>query len=91
MIDRGIERGKYDATLPIRERLAAALVFLEGFVGDDAFSTLTTLPPSIVASIITDLQYLSRISIDILTKCQRQTTNVVPPSFHGAELSQLAR
>lgn len=80
----GIDRGKYDMTLPIRDKLVEALQFLERFesINSDSFPSL---PESLVRPLVADIDRIKGIAEEIPIKCQRQTTNVVPPSFHGAE------
>ena len=85
MYARGIERGKYDATLPIRERLVALLDFLVPFDREETVLCSKEIPQPLIDSIINELRSVKQIAVDIPAKCQRQTTSVVPPSFHGAE------
>ena len=85
MVDRGIERGKYDAALPIRERLAEVLRFLEPFERGHGLDKLADIPGPLVHSLAGEMESLKRIADEIPVKCQPQTTCVVPPSFHGAE------
>jgi pimeloyl-ACP methyl ester carboxylesterase len=84
--DLGIDRGKYDATLPIREKLAEVLGFLERFERIDS-DRFPNLPESLVVSLEREIGQLRHIADDIPNKCKRQTSSVVPPSFHGAEVT----
>jgi hypothetical protein len=87
MVARGIDRGKYDATLPIRQELTTVLEFLEPFEGDGGAELFAELPRLHATTIISEINALGRIVADIPVKCQlqTQTTGVVPPSFHGSE------
>jgi hypothetical protein len=82
---RGIERGKYDATLPIRQELTTVRDFLEPFEQKGGAEVFAELPRLHVISIVSEIEGLKRIVDSIPVNCQLQTTNVVPPSFHGAE------
>jgi L,D-transpeptidase-like protein len=79
------ERGKYDATLPIRVELGKVLNFLEPFPRGKGIETFSTMPQALSNSLAMELQALIQIAEEIPIKCQLQTTNVVPPSFHGSE------
>jgi hypothetical protein len=86
MLSRGLDRGKYDATLPIRQKLRKAADLL------NHFETLTDaqwdkLPQPLAHSLLKDLAKLAEIARSIPAKCQLQPTGVVPPSFHGQETS----
>ena len=82
---RGIERGKYDATLPIRQELTTVRDFLEPFEQEGTAEFFAELPRLHVTVLITEIEGLRRIVDSIPVNCQLQTTNVVPPSFHGNE------
>jgi hypothetical protein len=83
---RGLDRGRYDATLPIREELARVLGFLEPFEQDCGAERLTELPRLHVSVLLSHLAALQRITEDIQTKCQIQPpTGVVLPSYQGSE------
>jgi hypothetical protein len=86
MLSRGLDRGKYDATLPIREKLHKAADLLK------QFETLTDaqwdeLPQRLTRSFLEDLTELAEIARSIPVKCQLQQTAVVPPGFHVQEAS----
>jgi hypothetical protein len=82
---RNIERGKYDATLPIREKLADVLAFLEPFDRCEFIKEFSELPRPLFDSIATELEALKAVAEEIPSRCLEQTTSVVPPGFHGAE------
>ncbi len=85
LLERGIDRGKYDDTLPIREKLNEVLLFLEPFDQENGVERLVELPRLLTDSLIRDIESLKTIADEIPRKCQTQTTSVVPPSFHGSE------
>jgi len=73
MVARGIDRGKYDATLPIRQELTTVLEFLEPFEGDGGAELFAELPRLHADTIISEINGLGRIVDDIPVKCQLQT------------------
>jgi predicted nucleotide-binding protein len=85
MVARGIERGKYDATLKIRENLNKVVGFVRPFASDAAAAAFTEAPQTISDAIVQDLRKLSAIAKEVPIKCQRPTTSAVPPSYNGQE------
>lgn len=85
MLSLGVERGKYDATLTIRENLATAVSFLDPFRDGAWNQSLSEIPRPIADSLVNEIEMLRKIAEEIVVRCQRQTTGVVPPSYHGAE------
>jgi hypothetical protein len=90
LFDRlGIDRGRYDATGPIRSKLSEVLEFLGTFesIGADKFPML---PSAIVESLIDQLRVIAGIADDVRTKCRRwplAAVGVVPPSFQPGEIA----
>jgi hypothetical protein len=82
---RGLDRGKYDATLPIRENLSTILDFLEPFEENEGAAQLAELPALHVNSLVKEIEGLQTIVDEIPVKCQKQTTMVVPPGYWGDE------
>ncbi len=93
MLKRGIDRGKYDETRPIREKLTEVVQFLEPFRKRDANATLAGMPRPLADSIIGKLQMLKGITDEIPRMCQRPVggsagaPQQVPPSYSGQEMS----
>jgi predicted nucleotide-binding protein len=85
MVARGIDRGKYDATLRIRRSLQKVVSFVRPFANDAAAAAFEEIPQSISHAILQDLRKLSEIAKEMPIKCQRQTTSLVPPSYNGQE------
>lgn len=86
MVARGIERGKYDRTLQIRQSLQKVVGFVRPLANDAAAAAaLAELPQSISDQTVHDLQKLSAIAKEVPIKCQRQTTSAVPHSYNGQE------
>ena len=83
---RGLDRGRYDATIPIRDELAQVLGFLEPFEQDCGAEHLAELPRLHVSVLLSHLAALQRITDEIQTKCKIQPpTGVVLPSYQGSE------
>ncbi len=91
MVASGIDRGKYDATLPIRQNLQKAVSFLRVFTNEAAAAAFQEIPQSISDAILQDLRKLSEIAKELPIRCQRQTTSMVPPNFNGQEAAVAQR
>jgi hypothetical protein len=87
MAARGIDRGKYDRTLLIREELTKVLDFLEPFVGDAGAEVFARMPRPLMDLLISDIAKLKEIVDSILVKCRRQPPppSEVLPTFEGSE------
>lgn len=91
MVASGIDRGKYDATLPIRQNLQKAVSFVRVFTNEAAAAAFQEMPQSISDAILQDLRELSDIAKEVPIRCQRQTTSMVPPNFNGQETAVAQR
>jgi pimeloyl-ACP methyl ester carboxylesterase len=87
-----IDRGRYDATLPIGNKLNEVLEFLAPLesVGSEE---LPTLPSAIAESLVTQLGLIAGIVERVPIKCKRwpETTGTIPPSFGPGEINAFAR
>ena len=85
--DAGLDRGRYDRTLPIREELEKVLGFLEPFEQSGG-ELLGELPRLHVSALFSTIAALQRLTEEIRVKCQIQPpTGVVLPSYSGSEES----
>lgn len=85
---RGLDRGRYDATFPIREELAKVLDFLEPFEQEKGAEHLSELPRLHGSVILSQIERVQRITQEITVKCQVQPpTGLVLPSYDGSEAS----
>src|SRR4030081_1893684 len=85
MVASGIDRGKYDATLSIRQNLQKTVSFVRVFTNEAATAAFDEMPQPILDSILQDLRKLSEIAKELPIRCQRQTSGMVPPSYNGQE------
>jgi pimeloyl-ACP methyl ester carboxylesterase len=87
-----IDRGRYDATLPIRNKLAEVLEFLKPLESIDS-EEFFTLPNAIAESLVTQLGVITGVAERTPAKCKRwpETTGVIPPSFGPGEINAFAR
>lgn len=77
---KGIDRGKYDATLSIRRNLRKVVDFLRIF-GDEALTPVfENMPEPSCKAVLMDAQSLYKIAKDLPIRCQLQKTNTVPPN-----------
>ena len=82
--EAGLDRGRYDRTLPIREELEKVLGFLEPF--EQSGGELAELPRLHVSALLSTVAGLQRLTREIRVKCQIQPpTGVVLPSYSGSE------
>lgn len=86
MIAKGIDRGKYDATVPIRRNLQKAADLLRIFSQQVAVSTFEEMPQSSSNAVLLDLRKLLDITKELPIRCQLPRTSAVPPNFGGQEL-----
>jgi hypothetical protein len=82
---KGIDRGKYDATLPIRRNLRKAVDFLRVFGDEASAPAFVNLPKSFAKAVLADVRSLYAIAKEIPDKCRPQMTSAVPPGYHGQE------
>jgi hypothetical protein len=87
--DLGIDRARYDSTLPIREKLTEVLEFLSRFevINPEKFPKI---PASIVESLLLELGILVGITHKVQEKCKlwpQTAIGVVPPSFGEGEIA----
>src|SRR5262245_18392361 len=73
MTERGIDRCKYDAALPIREKLLPIADLLDPFSATDQSARFNEIPRPVVNSIVGSLDQIEDIPEQMRTKCQRQT------------------
>jgi predicted nucleotide-binding protein len=85
MVERGIDRGKYDRTRKIRENLNKVVTFLRPFASDAAAAAFAEIPQAISDAIVQDLRKLSGIANEVPTKCKFATTSAVPASYNDQE------
>jgi predicted nucleotide-binding protein len=85
MVERGIDRGKYDATVKIRENLDKVVNFLRPFASVAAEAAFAEIPQAVSDAIGHDLRKLFEIAKEVPIKCQLPKTSAVPPAYHGKE------
>ncbi len=88
---RNIERGKYDATAPIRDNLQKVVDFLRIFGDDRSAPVFETMPASFRQAVWADVESLYKLAKELPIKCQPQKGNVVPPHYDPGQEPAIAQ
>lgn len=88
---KNIERGKYDATAPIRDNLQKAVDFLRIFGDDRSAPVFETMPASFRQAVWEDVKSLYKLAKELPIKCQPQKGNVVPPHYDPGQERAIAQ
>ncbi len=85
-----IDRGRYDATRPIRDELSKVISFLTRFESKTP-KELSHAPIPVIKSLLADLGTVVGIAREVPDKCRRlptRTPAVVPPSYSDSEIAE---